>query len=992
MPMLAVFVAATAPVCAQDIWQAELGTDEVHPCLAFTRAGIPLMRERIERRPYSTYYQAVGGGPRPVARAFAWAFDRDEQAAEEARLLLLRMDPDGYHCACGTGTPMQVFAEAYDLLFDYPGLSDDDHRYMRAKLASACERMYLSALETGAGQHPGNQRVRGLSGLGTAALVLRGYTDAAHTPQEWLQRALDGIRDEANLLFFRPDGMYVEGPGYAAFTMSLMITFARYYERNCGKWLFDEPCLRNAVQYLVYITQPDGYTAALGTTNMLNAIGQLRPVIGVGPVADQRFYRWAMDQWSSVDGGTWRDIMSFDDTVTPATQGFPPTRFFPTSQEAHFRSEWSKNAVAMWLKGKDPLLARSYHVYSHGDVASFVLHAYGELLAVDAGYDHWVSYDLYPPELHNCLLVDGKGPVNGTAGLLRNALNCPLLDAADIQTGYEGIEHTRTAVFADKSYFIITDDIAADSQHTYEWQLHSPVTRDKGEIAIDGNSVSWTGFDPVTELPGDVTLQTVFAGPVDIQPMEKSRWQPFGADPKTGSYDNWAIVARRQAAGCRYLTVLYPRPSEATRPPIETPDVDGGLCAVVGGGDSRDIVLAPDSGATVAYGGILTTCSTAVVRTHNGRPVWLYARGPGRVEHAGELLVALGEQGQCATAVSFDVGGPRRLYLSTDPDAETSPDITLPQRVDQASVLHRGANGRWTAVEAEVTAGEVSFIPPPGADATRTFLVADAESPSMGDTSAPEIVAVSIGGQQQDAVAELDLGRVSRAPKDLCVEFADAESSVDVAGVRAAVNGYPAQARADRDADGRRVRVSVDLSGLGEPRHYTVCVTAPDSAAEPNRAVCTLRFSTAPLLVDGGFELGAPGLKHWGLGAWSSTAETKYDMHAVAENPHSGSQCLMMKGIAGGLNLCAAQRVDLEAGAEYEFRGYCRGDVPFACSMLSDDGKTEYLTSPAFSPASEWSPFAWRFKVSLPGSYYLIVLRHGSVGTAWFDDVELTSL
>ena len=116
------------------------------------------------------------------------------------------------------------------------------------------------------------------------------------------------------------------------------------------------------------------------------------------------------------------------------------------------RSEWSRNSVALWFKGKDPWLARTHRVYSHGDVGSFVLHAYGELLAVDAGYDHWVSYDLYPPELHNVLLVDGEGPVNETPGLLENALDAGFMQAGDIASEYCGIKHRRTFLMVDDTY------------------------------------------------------------------------------------------------------------------------------------------------------------------------------------------------------------------------------------------------------------------------------------------------------------------------------------------------------------------------------------------------------------------------------------------------------------------------------------------------------------------------------------------------------------
>ena len=959
------------------------------PCLAFTRADLPAIREKAQRPPYSGFYSAMKSRPGPVAKAFLWFVEGDEEAAEAARQMLLRADPDGYHCACGAGGPMQVYAEAYDMLFDYPGLTETDHGIIRGKLARACERMYLSGLHSGPGQNAGNQRVRGLSGLGTAALVLRGYKDAAHTPQEWLQRALDGIRQEDNLRFFRPDGMYIEGPGYASFTMSLMMTFARYYQRNCGKWLFDEPALRNALQYLVYITQPDGRCAGLGTTNYSSVVRAVRPAIGAGAIEDQKFYRWAIDEWSSVEsGGCWRDMMLFDDTVKPSKRAFDPTRFFPVSQEAHLRSAWSRGAVCMWLKGKDPWLAKTYRVYSHGDVASFVLHAYGELLAVDAGYDHWVSYELYPPQLHNCLLVDGKGPVNEAPGLLRNPLAAPFVEAADITAAYEGVDHTRTVVFPDKRYFVITDDIVSAEEKTYQWQLHSPVTRDKAEISIDGNRTSWTGYDPSADIVGDVALDTVFAGPVTVKPMEKSRWQPFSANPKTGSYDNWAVIAERTAGSCRYLVVLYPHPTAAAPPDINTPQIDGGLCATITARTHRDIALACEGKGSASFEKLSTTCRTAMVREAAGRVLWAYANGPGWVEYDGKLVVAIEEGSPCAVAIKFDSGGPSRLYFTGE---EPAPRITVPVRSDQAKALRLDATGRWQDVAATSEGGLLSFQAADAAQRGTLVLFGSPAKLALDDDAAPQIATVEINGEAQTAAEQIDLGRVSKAPGTLLVEFVENESALDLTSLAVTGNGFPLQANAQTKLsdDSRRLRVAMDLAELAGKRDYEVSVTVRDLAPEGHIAAFTLKFSTAPLLANAGFEIGLPSPRNWSTGPWSSDEKTKYEIRTVEEKPRSGKHCLLIQGIAGRLNLCAAQNVKLEAGESYVFSGYRRGDVGSHCSMLSDGGKTEYLNSPVWPPSDEWVPFSWEFKVSRPARSFMVVVRHGSVGSAYFDDLSL---
>ena len=280
-----------------------LGTDEVHPCLLMTTDGMGELRAKLEWPPFREWWSSVSGATDPVSQAFTWALTRDRTKAEAVRKHLLRANPAGYYCCCGVADALQGVAEAYDLIHDYDGLRPADHAIIRGRIAESCERLYLSALETGSGQHPGNQRTRGLCALGTAAIVLRGYEGAEHTPQEWLQRALDGILDQANIEFWREEGMFIEGPGYSAFTLQPMLPFARYLERVTGYWLFDQPRLHAALRYLIHITQPDGLCAALGPTNSTNVVDGLKLCLGAGPRELQSALSWSMATWGYVGGG-----------------------------------------------------------------------------------------------------------------------------------------------------------------------------------------------------------------------------------------------------------------------------------------------------------------------------------------------------------------------------------------------------------------------------------------------------------------------------------------------------------------------------------------------------------------------------------------------------------------------------------------------------------------------------------------------------------------
>jgi len=978
------FALSTLAQPPADLWMATMPPMEEHPCLLLSADDIPRMRERLMQEPYAAWWQTVQASRDIVSRAFVWRMTGDDEAAKAVVARLLEGYPSGYHCCCGVADALSGYAEAYDLIHGYPGLSPDEDRVIRAKIAAACERLYLSALESGPGQHPGNQRTRGICALGTAALVLREYGGSAHTPLEWLQRALDGIHDEANLAFWRDDGMFIEGPGYSSFTLSVMMPFARYYERISGRWLFDEPRLRNALRYLVHITQPDGYSTPMGTTNMVRVADTLRLAIGAGPAEDQAFYRWALEEWGHPRLGGLRELCLFDASVAPSVAGEPTSLLCPVSQEAAFRSEWSASAVALWFRGRDPWLARNYGVYSHGDVGSFVLHAYGEILAVDAGYDHWVSYDLYPPELHNCLLVDGAGPESATEGLFENVIDAPFIRGGDVRATYAGVDLQRTFLLVDGRYAIILDDVRSEAEHDYAWQVHTPVSRGSGTVTLDGNRAAWTGFDPVGDLPGRVAIEAVWAPPVELATMDRSRWQPYDADPVKGSYDNWAIIAKRHARDVRYAAVLYPHPVALPGPTIEAPPVENGRCLTVSDGLTRDTILVSEGG-NVTSGRLSTDARACVVRERNGAVEWLYVAGRGRVAVEGQTVCEASGGAGGAVAVAMAEVAPIRLHVAGKAGMRVG--IRAPE----------GVRAAWFCTGT----GEPQAMPVQAADGLATFaLPEDAPTGAMvilsSDTGAPSaegpppvVLGIAVDGQDEPAREIVDLGRRS-SPRAVLVRFAEGASPLDVPSARVTVDGMALMPEAFRIApldEPSGLSLQATVPQVLDDRDHEIVMSVLDTAALPRRAQVLVRFSMRPLLSDGGFERGDGS---WRLGSWADDTSGRYEAKTVSEGARSGRRCLMLRGIALPLNVVASQEAYLTVGHTYVLTGYYRGDVAVGTSLCSYSGAGQYLRSPPIGPSTEWVPFRMEFTVENAEQPLLIGLRLGEVGTAYFDDLELT--
>ncbi len=965
-----------------EIWQADLLEEETHPSLLFGPDELPRIRARIEREPYSRWWSGIRNGGDLVSLAFNWCLTGDEAKGAAAREQLLRAYPSGYHCSCGVADALQAVAEAYDLLYHYEGLSAIDHRVIRAKIAAACERMYLSALESGSGQHPGNQRTRGICALGTAALVLRGYEDSAHSPQEWLQRALDGIRQEANLQFWRPDGMFIEGPVYSSFTLSVMLPFCRYYQRLCGRWLFSEPRLRNALLYLIHQTQPDGLTTAMGTTNMAAVAGSLKLAVGAGLPQDQALMQWAVLHWGSLDGGGLRELCLYDADLAPSLAGARKGRFFPVSQEAALRSDWGSHAVALWFKGKDPWLAGGPTVYSHGDAGSFVLHAHGELLAVDAGYDHWVSHDLYPPELHNTLLVDGQGPVGATPGLLQSPVDTPFVQGGDILSTYADITHRRTFLLVDGSYWAIADDVQADGPHRYEWQVHTPVSREGGTVHLEGTQASWTGFDPRSGNPGKVAMTATWAGPVEPATMDKSRWQPYDADPKRGSYDNWAVVARQEGSQVRFLTALCPYPTGSEAPQVTIPQATGGQALTVTRDRATDTFLVAE-GEAVTVGALASTARTAAVGLREDVPQWAYINGPGRLEHDGKLLaeVMSAEPGAVALQMQSIADGP--VLWRGAVCGPIGMQVKVPAALAQGPAFLRRGDGSWLKLQWSREAEVAGFALPENIAQGAPLAVMRPGREPGNDERPPVLQELQIDGEPRPLRELVDLSRLGKSPGVVTLRYED-ESGLQAGRLMARVDGLPVPTTLSADG-----KVTVDLDGVTSLQDHELLVQVADRAPVPNVAEFLLSWSLSPLLRNGGFEEGGEVPTDWSLGIWSGDDETRYEAKTVTERPRSGKRCLLLRGQAGHLNLCAAQRVPLVVGRSYVLRGWYRGDVAAKASMCSQSGKGQYIWSQPLGPAEDWVPFGWRFTVENPEVPLLVALRLGGVGSAYFDDLSL---
>jgi hypothetical protein len=309
--------------------------------------------------------------------------------------------------------------------------------------------------------------------------------------------------------------------------------------------------------------------------------------------------------------------------------------------------------------------------------------------------------------------------------------------------------------------------------------------------------------------------------------------------------------------------------------------------------------------------------------------------------------------------------------------------------------FYKAADGSWKPLAA-TTAGAITkfTLSPADIGGGSTLIVVNKPKWMVLDDKTPPVtVKVLLDGQER-TLEELDLGQVAAAPGELACAIRDESNPLDMAGVLVTLNGVPVPAGqvtvTKLAPDAKYLRLAVKLGQLPMAK-YALTTTVSDMAPERNSTTITLKFSTAPLLANGGFEeVDREGQAvGWSPGAWSSDAVTQYEAGA-AEGGVEGKRAFRIKGIAGSLNLVVSQQLEpLKTGVPYLLTGQYKSEGGGGISVITTaEGKqAEYLTH-SLPAAKEWTAFSYEFQLK-PHESLLILPRTSSKGETWFDDLKL---
>lgn len=383
------------------------------------------------------------------------------------------------------------------------------------------------------------------------------------------------------------DGGWSEGPMYWTIQMAFVADALNWLKSYTGIDLFKRPFFRNTGNFPLYCYSPDTVRASFGDQSNLGGRPGLKTAFNMrffAGITNNRWYQWYYEQVKEYDTEPekkffnygWWDF-PFDEMVYRHDYG----EIEADKPRQVERVKWFRDIgwVAMHRNMHDPkqhlmLLVKSSPYgslsHSHGDQNNFVLHAYGEPIAVESG--HYVAFN---SSMHiewrrqtrstNNLLIDGKGQYAGTNKVMQKAAQGQVEEVRD-EEDYSYVRMNATAAYAihvpylkrivrevylvQDECIVIVDQVDLEQEAEVQWLFHTPY-----KMEINGQKFRTNG------KLADMTGQFLYcsAGPLHLSQTDEYT----GVDPKEidGLEREWHLTAcTKKAKQHRIVSLLVPFP------------------------------------------------------------------------------------------------------------------------------------------------------------------------------------------------------------------------------------------------------------------------------------------------------------------------------------------------------------------------------------------------------------------------------------------------
>lgn len=391
------------------------------------------------------------------------------------------------HGTIECGEVCKGMATGYDWLYDV--LSRSERRIVEQAMAEKGGADLAGSLTgTGEGMKPedGERYSRnnfGLvmtGGLGLIGLALDGRHEQA---PEWLQLA-HTYMEKSIRRQYGVDGGIVEAARYWNYSTPFCLFLMDPLHRLRGVDLFAIDSFSKTAEFPVYYHSattegPRGVANFADTTFGEPAIHGcvLLKFASHYRRGDCRHFweRWfRTDLWAGHHHDLVHSILWYDPDVEPKAPELDLVKRFRTLEWVFIRDTWEPNGTQFVFKS-GPFL----HGHNHRDRNSFILEAFGERLALDAGsgpYYTDIQRDYYTQSIgHNVLLIDGKGQTTGGAEITEYEVSdgvCYL--ASDASAVYPQADSVvRELLAADGRVFVVRDRVRCARPPRIDWLLHT---------------------------------------------------------------------------------------------------------------------------------------------------------------------------------------------------------------------------------------------------------------------------------------------------------------------------------------------------------------------------------------------------------------------------------------------------------------------------------------------------------------------------------------
>jgi hypothetical protein len=352
-----------------------------------------------------------------------------------------------------------------------------------------------------------NHALMTASALGLAAVVLNDATSATDylQPQNWINNGLYNLdnvlwRDARRQSDSTAVAGYAEGPYYFKYAFLNCLPFIRamgnflpdgyraYTYKTSRRSIrnpYHDPKYELLYEWTSAILMPDGRYPALEDSYLDLGMPELALTGKAQYVQPLYLQNLAPPQLNTLNAQL-RDLTVdmraayLAANIAPAPASHNAITILPKSGNLVFRSGNDSLANYLHLYGKNGLAQTVTGGHNHGDASSFLLHAKGQLLALDAGYLSSGRRDSVGQATnHNLILVDGLGPAIGKDGVtndaeafIQNGFNTKQLAYGEVKTAYQNANITRKMLFVRKNYFLLADFVKSATPRNYTWQLH----------------------------------------------------------------------------------------------------------------------------------------------------------------------------------------------------------------------------------------------------------------------------------------------------------------------------------------------------------------------------------------------------------------------------------------------------------------------------------------------------------------------------------------